>query len=299
MQFTKWHGLGNDFILLETKPDSLPKDKIPSFTRRLCDRNFGVGGDGLVFVFQDEQGMINMRIFNADGSEAEMCGNAIRCVAKYAYQKGLAKEIIFQIKTKAGVKVPELILEEGSVAAVKVDMGEPILEREKIPVAGEPGDRVVNEVIEVGDNILKFTAVSMGNPHCLIFVPDAGSAPVRTLGPRLECHRLFPSRTNVEFVEVLNRKEARVRVWERGVGETLACGTGACATAVGGALAGYLDRKVRVYLPGGELLVEWAENNHVYMTGPAEEVFQGYLHDEFIKRILDENPEPQANGSNR
>lgn len=299
MQFTKWHGLGNDFILVETKPDSLPKDRIQSFTRRLCDRNFGVGGDGLVFVFEDKQGMINMRIFNADGSEAEMCGNAIRCVAKYAYQKGIAKDTIFHIKTKAGVKVPELILKEGFVAAVKVDMGEPTLEREKIPVAGEPGGRVVSEKIEVDGDVLEFTAVSMGNPHCLIFVPDAGSAPVRTLGPRLECHRLFPSRTNVEFVEVLNRKEARVRVWERGVGETLACGTGACATVVGGVLAGYLDRKVRVYLPGGELLVEWAENNHVYMTGPAEEVFQGYLHDEFIKRILDKNPEPQANGSNR
>lgn len=286
MEFTKWHGLGNDFILMETTPEMVPPERFAGFARRICDRNFGVGGDGLVFVFQDAQGMVNMRIFNADGSEPEMCGNAIRCVAKYAYQRGMTGENTFQIRTKAGVKVPELILDKGSIVAVKVDMGEPILEREQIPVCGDPGSRVVNEKIQVDSEVMEFTAVSMGNPHCLIFVPDAGNAPVRALGPRLECHRLFPRRTNVEFVEVLGRDEVRVRVWERGVGETLACGTGACATAVGGALAGRLGRKVQVHLPGGELLVEWAENNHVYMTGPAEEVFRGHFHGEFLKQVL-------------
>lgn len=283
MKFTKWHGLGNDFILMETTPESVPLERFASFTRTICDRNFGVGGDGLVFVFCDDKGIVNMRIFNTDGSEPEMCGNAIRCVAKYAYQRGLTRETTFPIKTKAGIKVPELILKDGAIEAVKVDMGEPVLEPEQIPVAGDPGERVVNQELQIDGQSLCFTAVSMGNPHCLVFVPEVESAPVQTLGPALESHSFFPRHTNVEFVEVIERDEVRVRVWERGVGETLACGTGACATAVGGVLAGHLDRMVLVHLPGGQLRVEWSENNHVYMTGPAAEVFEGHLHDDFLK----------------
>jgi diaminopimelate epimerase len=286
MEFTKWHGLGNDFIFIETTPETIPMERFIHFTCSICDRHFGVGGDGLVFVFCDDEGTVNMRIFNADGSEAEMCGNAIRCVAKYAYQRGLTRDTIFPVKTKAGVKVPELILNDGTIDAVKVDMGEPVLEPEQIPVAGNSGESAVNQELCIDDRLLCFTAVSMGNPHCLIFVSDVESAPVQTLGPRLECHSIFPKHTNVEFVEVIERGEVKVRVWERGVGETLACGTGACATVVGGALAGYLERLVRVHLPGGQLIVKWAENNHVYMTGPATEVFQGHFDDDFLNQVL-------------
>jgi len=281
MRFTKWHGLGNDFILVEKKPGFIPEDRIPDFTRRLCDRNFGVGGDGLVLVFQ-EQGLLNMRIFNADGSEPEMCGNAIRCVARYAYERGLVRDRSFEIKTRSGIKVPEIVLDGEKVTAVKVDMGQPILTGEAIPVAGYNGVRVIEEDIAVDGNSFKFTAVSMGNPHCLLFIPDVSKAPVKTLGPRLECHELFPNHTNVEFIEVKTPGEINLRVWERGVGETLACGTGTCAAVVGGILTGRLDRRVQVNLPGGRLLVEWAGNNHVYMTGPAEEVFEGKLSENFL-----------------
>lgn len=283
--FTKWHGLGNDFIIMNTSPSSLPEEKRSIFAQRVCDRNKGIGGDGLVFVFQDDQGEFNMRIFNADGSEAEMCGNAIRCVAKYLYTRGLVNNSSFAIQTKAGVKIPELILEQGKVKAVRVDMGEPILERDLIPAAGFAGSRVINEEIEIDGETLKITAVSMGNPHCILFVSDVEQAPVTSLGPRLECSHFFPAKTNVEFVEVLNPGSVRMRVWERGVGETQACGTGACAVAVGGSLSGYLDRRVEVNLPGGRLLVEWKENNHVYMTGPAVEVFEGKLTPDFLGSI--------------
>ncbi|HHW41498.1 MAG TPA: diaminopimelate epimerase [Syntrophomonadaceae bacterium] len=281
MHFTKWHGLGNDFILIEEDPGFIPEDQLSGFARRICNRNFGVGGDGLVLVFQ-EQGLLNMRIFNADGSEPEMCGNAIRCVARYAYERGLVKDRSFEINTRSGIKLPEIILDGEEVVAVKVDMGEPILTGEAIPVAGYDGARVIEEDITVGGESFKFTAVSMGNPHCLLFVPDVSNAPVKTLGPRLEHHKIFPNQTNVEFIEVKTPEEINLRVWERGVGETLACGTGTCAAVVGGVLTGRLDRRVQVNLPGGRLLVEWAANNHVYMTGPAEEVFEGRLSESFL-----------------
>ncbi len=283
MHFTKWHGLGNDFILLEQKPGFVPEERLPDFARRLCDRNFGVGGDGLVLVFQ-EHGLLNMRIFNADGSEAEMCGNAIRCVARYAYERGLVSNLSFEIKTGAGIRVPEIILDGEKFAAVKVDMGKPILSGEAIPVNGYGGKKVIEQDILVDGRIFKFTAVSMGNPHCLLFVNDISEAPVKTLGPLLERHELFPKRTNVEFIEVKTPAEINLRVWERGVGETLACGTGTCAAVVGGVLTGRLDRMVQVNLPGGRLLVEWAGNNHVYMTGPAEEVFKGRLCESFLNK---------------
>ncbi|HHV34685.1 MAG TPA: diaminopimelate epimerase [Syntrophomonadaceae bacterium] len=279
MEFTKWHGLGNDFILMELSPDDIPQGEMTGFVRRVCHRKFGIGGDGLVFVYCNSHKAINMRIFNADGSEPEMCGNAIRCVAKYVYTKGLVKETTFPIQTKAGIRVPEVIIKDGEVTAVKVDMGEPILESELIPFRGETGSRVINEEIQVDRHKMNITAVSMGNPHCMVFI-DGGvdEFPVHTVGPCLECHQLFPAKTNVEFVEVLGRDKVNVRVWERGVGETLACGTGACAVAVGGSLSGHLDRDVQVSLPGGRLFVEWGKDNHVYMTGPAEEVFSGRMY---------------------
>lgn len=279
MEFTKWHGLGNDFILMELSPDTIPQERLVGLVRRVCHRKFGIGGDGLVFVYCGEQGTINMRIFNPDGSEPEMCGNAIRCVAKHAFNRGLAKEPSFPIQTKAGIKVPEVIIHQGEVTAVKVDMGEPILESELIPFQGIRGAKVIDEEIQFDGQKATITAVSMGNPHCILFIDqDFEQVPVHILGPQLETHGLFPAKTNVEFVEVLDRERARVRVWERGVGETLACGTGACAVAVGGALSGRLDRKVQISLPGGSLSIEWGPDNHVYMTGPAEEVFSGRLH---------------------
>lgn len=281
MKFTKWHGLGNDFILLEDHPDRWTDRQLTALASRACDRHFGVGGDGLVFVFNDDQGVVNMRIFNADGSEPEMCGNGIRCVAKYAYQRGLASQPAFTVITKAGVMVPEVILDGGQVTAVRVDMGEPVLERGRIPVQGVPGTRMIGEEILVGSERVMATAVSMGNPHCLVFVPDVSRAPVHSLGSLLERHELFPNHINVEFIEIRSREEIAVRVWERGVGETLACGTGACASVAGSVLTGRTGRQVRVNLPGGQLLIEWSGNNHLFMTGPAEEVFQGQLGEAF------------------
>ena len=177
MEFTKWHGLGNDFVLVEGRPDRWPPGQLASLASRICDRHFGVGGDGLIFIFKDDQGTVNMRIFNADGSEPEMCGNGLRCVAKYAYLRGLAPQRSFDIKTKAGVMVPEIIMDGDRVAAVKVDMGEPVLDRERIPVLGAPGARMIEEEIALDGERVIATAVSMGNPHCLVFVPDLSRAP--------------------------------------------------------------------------------------------------------------------------
>jgi diaminopimelate epimerase len=279
MKFTKWQGLGNDFVLVEGRPDRLPSGRpgAAELARRICDRHFGVGGDGLIFIFKDDQGMLTMRIFNANGSEAEMCGNGLRCMAKYAYLNGLVDRPTFDVHTGAGVLVPEVIMDGDRVAAVRVDMGEPVLERQLVPVLGAPGSRMISEEITVGEDRLIATAVSMGNPHCLLFVPDVSSAPVGSLGPRLERHDLFLNHTNVEFIEIRSDDEIALRVWERGVGETLACGTGACAAAVGSALTNRTGRRVLVNLPGGQLMITWADNNHVFMTGPAEEVFQGEL----------------------
>lgn len=274
MRFVKVHGLGNDFVLVDTFLEKdLPAD-LAGLAVRVCHRHFGIGADGLVLVKPGKEADLAMQIINSDGSEAEMCGNAIRCVAKYAYQQGLVKKEVMRVETPAGVIVPELVLENGSVSAVRVDMGEPRLERDQIPMTGTPG-RVVNEPLEMGDEVFHVTAVSMGNPHCVIFVPDAAAVPLAELGPRLEKHPAFPRKTNVEFVQVLNNGEVRMRVWERGAGPTLACGTGACAVAVAAHLNGHTGRKVRVHLQAGALDIEWAEDGHVYMTGPAEEVFTG------------------------
>jgi diaminopimelate epimerase len=277
VKFSKWHGLGNDFILVEDRPERWPAGRLAGLASRVCDRHFGIGGDGLIFIFKDDQGTLSMRIFNADGSEAEMCGNGLRCVAKYAYLGGLVPQRAFAVNTGAGVLVPEVIMDGPRVAAVRVDMGEPVLERDRLPVLGAPGTRMIEEEILVGDERVIATAVSMGNPHCLLFVPDVSSAPVCSLGPILERHELFPNHTNVEFIEIRSGEEIAVRVWERGVGETLACGTGACAAAVGSALTNRTGRRVLVNLPGGQLLIEWLDDNHVFMTGPAEEVFRGEL----------------------
>lgn len=277
MKFIKVHGLGNDFVMVNTREEQgLPgdADKLSKLARLVCDRHFGVGADGLVLIKPSTAADVAMQIFNSDGSEAEMCGNAIRCVAKYAYRHGLVRQPVMRVETAAGIMVPELIIENQTVKAVRVDMGKPGLEREQIPMTGEPG-KVVNEPLDLAGDIFHVTAVSMGNPHCVVFVPDVTAAPLETLGPRLEKHPAFPSKTNVEFVQVINSGEVRMRVWERGAGPTMACGTGACAAAVAACVNNHTGKKVRVRLEAGALDIEWAGDGHVYMTGPAQEVFAG------------------------
>lgn len=274
MEFTKMHGLGNDFIIV-AEESALP-DNAGELAVRLCDRYFGIGADGLVYILPSEKADFKMRIINSDGSEAEQCGNAIRCVAKYVYDHGMIGRTEITIETiGAGCQKVQLTVENGKAAKVRVDMGTPILEGLAVPTTVD-ARQVVNHPIVVDDREFHFTAVSMGNPHCVIYVDDALSFDLHTWGPKLEKHPLFPRKVNVEFATVRSRDYADMRVWERGAGPTLACGTGACATLVASVLNGLTDRTAVVSLKGGELLIEWNESdNHVYMTGPAEQAYQG------------------------
>lgn len=272
MKFAKIHGLGNDFVIVNHQ--ELPHDDYKTLAIRVCDRHFGIGADGLILVFPSETADFKMRIFNIDGSEAEMCGNGIRCFAKYLYEHELTHENKITIETLAGIIIPHLIINNGKVDQVRVDMGEPRLKRSEIPAIGNE-ERVVDEPLEVKEQIYRITGVSMGNPHCITFVDHVDDIVLDTIGPMIETHSFFPQKTNVEFIEVVDRDEIKMRVWERGSGITLACGTGACASVVACILNEKTERKVKVHLPGGDLLIEWAENNHVYMTGPATEVFVG------------------------
>ncbi|MEN6390618.1 MAG: diaminopimelate epimerase [Syntrophomonas sp.] len=275
MDFIKMHGAGNDFVL--TRASTWEEaGTFQVYAEWLCDRNFGIGGDGLIITGPDPDFEIFMRIFNSDGSEPEMCGNGIRCVARYAYEHGLAPSTHLTVRTLAGPRYPEVILEKGQAVSVKVDMGEPILQRELIPVAGK-GD-ITGVQLDIPQEAFAATTVSMGNPHCIIFVDDVDAVPVSEWGPLLENHAMFPARTNVEFVEIVSPSEMIMRVWERGAGVTLACGTGACATLVAAVLNGKSQRRSIIHLLGGDLLIEWNEtDNHVYMTGPAQEVFSGQV----------------------
>ena len=277
LRFTKMHGLGNDYIFVNGMSERLPRVSLPRLARALSDRHFGIGADGLILVLPSRSAQFRMQVFNADGSEAEMCGNGIRMFARYVYEHGLTRDRELAVETLAGVIRPRLMVRGGRVASVRVDMGEPRLERSEIPMRGKPG-RVIGEALRVDGERYEVTAVSMGNPHCVIFVKEVAEFPVARVGPAIERHRAFPRRTNVEFVQVLGRSALRMRVWERGAGETLACGTGACATLVAAVLNGKADRKATVHLPGGDLKIEWrASDNRVYMTGPAEEVFCGEI----------------------
>lgn len=277
MNFTKVHGLGNDFVVVNALQEVLPAD-LAVLARAICDRHFGIGADGLVLLLPAEnpENHLRMRIFNPDGSEPEMCGNAIRCFARLAWEEGLVKDRVIRVETLAGVMVPEVVLgESGQVRGIRVDMGEPILERNLIPMQG-PAGTVVNELLQVGEYNLHITAVSMGNPHAVTFVPDLTHFPWQTVGPLLESHPAFPRKVNAEFVQVINRREMIMRVWERGAGPTLACGTGACATLVAAVLNDLTERKATIHLAGGDLEIEWdASTNHVFMTGPATIVFTG------------------------
>lgn len=283
MHFTKMHGVGNDYIYVDCFAEPVPID-VSSLARRMSDRRYGVGGDGLILICPTDRADAEMRMYNADGSASQMCGNGIRCVAKLVYDHGIARRNPLRIESAGCIYTLELNVEHGRVVSVRVDMGEPILTPSRIPTTLRPPARldepVVDVPITVGGREFHVTAVSMGNPHCVTFVDDPTDDWVLGIGPQLEVDARFPGRVNCEFVAVLARRELRQRTWERGSGETLACGTGACAACVAGVLTGRCDRNVIVHLLGGDLSIEWnVENNHVYMTGPAVEVFNGHWPD--------------------
>lgn len=279
MRFTKMHGAGNDYVYLDCFSQP-PPERLRDLAWRMSDRHFGVGSDGLILILPSQVADARMQMFNADGSEAEMCGNGIRCLAKYVYDHGLVRESTLTIETGAGILSLDLEVEDGLVRRVRVDMGEPILAPQRVPttLAGNtaaPAGAVVDAPLDIGGRQLAVTCVSMGNPHCVTFVDRLSDDWVLRIGPLLEMSPHFPRRVNAEFVEVLSPEEVRMRVWERGSGETLACGTGATAVCVAGALTGRTGRKILAHLPGGDLELHWADDNHVHMTGPAVEVFSG------------------------
>jgi len=274
MRFTKMHGAGNDYVYVDCFAEPVPAN-IPELACRISDRRFGVGGDGLILIRPSERADARMQMFNADGSEAEMCGNGIRCVAKYVYDHGICRRDQLRIETGRGVLDLTVEVSGGLVQRVRVDMGEPILEAARIPTT-LPGSPVVEAPLTVAGRTLSATAVSMGNPHCVIFVDQATDELVLGLGPKIETDPHFPARVNVEFIEVLGPGEVRQRTWERGSGETWACGTGASAVCVAGVLTGRTARRIVNHLRGGDLELFWNEtDNHLYMTGPATEVFAG------------------------
>ena len=277
--FVKMQGCGNDYIYVDCRIRKLAN--LPKLARRLSDRHFGIGGDGLILICPSRRADYRMRVFNVDGSEAEMCGNGLRCFAKYLYDRGLVRGEEVAVETGAGILRVQVFPAGGKAERLRVNMGPPRLGRREIPLRGR-GGRAVNEelTIEVpgqGTIPLRFTAVSMGNPHCVIYVDNVDTYPVTLYGPLVEHHRLFPRRANVEFIQVIARDEVKMRVWERGAAETLACGTGASALTVAGVLTGRTERRITVHLLGGDLETEWAEDGNVYMTGPAAEVFEGTI----------------------
>jgi diaminopimelate epimerase len=279
MRFTKMHGAGNDYVYVNCFDQPTPEDPA-ALARRVADRHFGIGGDGLILICPSTMADARMRMFNADGSESEMCGNGIRCVAKYVYDHGICRNKTPRIETGRGVLSLELEIAQDKVHRVRVDMGEPILDPARVPTTlpGNPayaGSLAANVELDLGDRRFRVTCVSMGNPHCVTFVDAVTDDWVLSVGPRIETDRRFPNRINVHFVQVQSRDEVTMRTWERGSGETLACGTGACAVCVAGALTGRTDRKIVAHLPGGDLKLEWAADNHVFLTGEAVEVFSG------------------------
>lgn len=275
--FTKMQGIGNDFIVVNCLNDPLVEERLAEISIKVNDRKFGIGGDGLILVLPSRMADFRMRMFNPDGSEAEMCGNGIRCFAKYVYDRKLVSDSTVKVETLAGVKVLKLITRGGKVENVRVDMGQPRLRRSEIPMRGEDTEKVVAEPLKADGKRYEITAVSMGNPHVVIFDDNIESFDLARVGPQIENHKSFPQRTNVQVVKVCSNSEIILRTWERGAGITLACGTGACAAVVASALNGKTVKRVNVHLPGGDLLVEWMGDNRVMMTGPAEEVFEGEI----------------------
>lgn len=274
MRFTKMHGAGNDYVYVNCFAEPVPRD-IPRLAVAVSDRHQGIGADGLILICPSETAEARMRMFNADGSESEMCGNGLRCVAKYVYDHGIARKDSLRIETGRGVLTVQVFPgKNGKVEQARINMGTPILESAKIPTTLS-GDPPVRAKLDVNGKQLEVTCVSMGNPHCVVFVPEVNDMWVLGIGPQIEKHPAFPNRVNVEFIQVVSPTEFIMRVWERGSGETQACGTGACAACVAGVLAGLTEREVLGHLPGGDLRLEWSASGDVYLTGPATEVFTG------------------------
>jgi diaminopimelate epimerase len=273
MKFQKMHGLGNDFILMD-EIDPMKYD-LTALAIKMCDRHQGIGADGIILILPSDIADVKMRIINSDGSEANMCGNGIRCFAKYVYDNQINTAKSFTIETGAGVMIPELIIEDGKVLFVKVNMGAPILERSAIPMTGEIGN-VINEPLEVAGKVYNITSMLMGVPHTMVFVDQLDQTDIVATGRQIEKNPVFPKGTNVNFVEVINDHEVKMRTWERGAGSTLACGTGSCATAVASFLNGKTGKEVTVHLTLGDLLIEWVDGI-VYMTGTANQVFEGEM----------------------
>ena len=266
--FEKWQGCGNDFVIFDSRENKKIHDA--KIIEKICDRHFGIGADGVIYVLPSDVADVRMRIFNADGTEPEMCGNGIRCFAKFIAEKNPVSSL--KVETGAGILTVQI-----EKNFVTVDMGEPILDAEKIPVAGFGNEKVIAQDIEVAGKIYKMTCVSMGNPHCVIFVDDLQKIELEKIGRHFEVHEKFPRHTNTEFVQVIGENKLRMRVWERGSGITLACGTGACATAVAANLNNFTGKNCTVQLDGGILKIEWREDNHIFMTGAAEKVFSGEI----------------------
>lgn len=280
MKFTKMQGLGNDYVYVNCFKEKI--DNPSEVAKFVSDRHFGIGSDGLIMINPSKVADFEMEMYNADGSRGEMCGNGIRCVAKYVYDYGLTDKTHISVETLGGIKYLDLTVKDGKVALVRVDMGEPELDPEKIPIImkgySDETDRVLNAQIKVDGKEYHMTGVSMGNPHDVVYIDDVQGLDIEKIGPKFENHERFPQRINTEFSRVIDRKTVEMRVWERGSGETLACGTGACAVAVASILNGYTEREVEIRLLGGNLQIEWnEEDNHVYMTGPAAVVFDGEI----------------------
>jgi len=275
IKFTKMQGLGNDYVYIDAINQKIENES--SLAQIISNRHFGIGSDGLILICSSEIADFKMRMFNSDGSEAEMCGNGIRCVGKFVYDKGLTNKTTLKIETLAGVKELKLNLKEGKVDTIRVDMGEPIFEAEKIPVVSSE-KMAKNLKLEIEEREFNFTCVSMGNPHAITFVENVEDFEVEKYGSKIEVNERFPQKINVEFIEIVNKNYIKMRVWERGSGETLACGTGACASVVAGIINNLIERKVTVELLGGILEIKWnKEDNHVYMTGPAVTIYEGEL----------------------
>ena len=276
VKFTKMHGLGNDYVYIDAINQKI--ENRSELAKFVSDRHFGIGSDGLILICPSEKADFRMQMFNQDGSEAEMCGNGIRCVGKFVYDKGLTNKTTITVETLAGIKTLVMTEKNGKIEAVRVDMGEPILEPKLIPVISEENP-VKNLQLKVEDKEFKFTCVSMGNPHAVAFIEeDVNDFDICKYGAKLEVNKAFPNKANIEFINVIDDKTLKMRVWERGAGETLACGTGACASAVAAMLNGYTSREVTVHLLGGDLKIEWSKaDNHVYMTGTATTVFEGEI----------------------
>lgn len=278
LKFTKMEGLGNDYVYVDAINQTIENPS--ELSKKVSDRHFGIGSDGLILISKSDIADFKMNIYNPDGSEAEMCGNGIRCLAKFVYDKKMTNKTSITVETLSGIKTLDLKIEKGKVSLVTVDMGEPILDADKIPVINGFKEKSLNGIdfINVKVEFKKFTCVSMGNPHAICFIDNINNIDIAKIGPIIENNKCFPNKTNVEFIEIISKNEINMRVWERGTGETLACGTGACASVIASILNGYTDRKVTVNLLGGKLEIIWnKEDNHVYMKGPARTVYEGEI----------------------